>query len=122
AIPLLRSFSSALRAALEQREDEALEALQAFDAFGFNDGEGLFYVAEIYARLGLIDRAMTLVERAGGEGFLCVPAYANNPVLAPVREHDRWDALIERARTRQRPIIETFVQSGGPTLLGLKSA
>jgi serine/threonine protein kinase len=120
AVPLLRSFSSALRAALEHREDEALEALQAFDAFGFNDGEGLFYVAEIYARLGHIDRAMVTLERAVGEGFLCVPAYEHNPVLARVREHDRWNALIGQARTRQRPIIETFLQAGGPTLLGVK--
>jgi TolB-like protein len=122
AMPLLRSFSSALRAALEHREDEALQALQAFDAFGFNDGEGLFYVAEIYARLGLIDRAMATLDRSIGEGFLCVPAYENNPVLARVREHDRWGALIDRARTRQRPIVETFARAGGPTLLGLKSA
>ena len=120
AMPLLRSFSSALRAALEQREDEALEALQAFDAFGFNDGEGLFYVAEIYARLGFIDRAMAILERTVGEGFLCVPAYESNPVLARVREHERWHALIDRARSRQQSIIETFTRAGGPTLLGLK--
>jgi hypothetical protein len=34
----------------------------------------------------------------------------------------RWNALIDRARTRQRRIIETFLQAGGPTLLGVRSA
>ena len=119
SVPLLRSFSSALRAALEGRHEDALAALQPFDAFAFNDGEGLFYVAEIYARLNVPDRARAMLERAVAAGFLCVPAYEQAPVLARIRAHADWNELMDRVRARQRPIVETFTRAGGPTLLGV---
>ena len=119
AMPLLRSFSSALRAVLENRREDALAALNPFDAFAFNDGEGLFYVAEMYARLDLGDRAIAMLERAVTAGFLCVPAYEHNPVLARLHNDRCWRELIERVRARQRPILDTFARAGGPTLLGV---
>jgi serine/threonine protein kinase/tetratricopeptide (TPR) repeat protein len=121
SMPLLRNFSSALRAALEGRREDALEALRPFEAFAFNDGEGLFYVAEIYARLDCCDEAIAMLERAVAAGFLCVPAYEHAPVLARLRDHARWNELMDRVRTRQRPILETFTRAGGPTLLGVRT-
>src|ERR1051326_9186961 len=64
--PLLRSFSTGLRAAFEGNRDEALAALQPFETAAFSDGEGLFYLAEIYARLQIEDSAYRMLEKTIG--------------------------------------------------------
>ena len=118
AFPLLRSFSAALRAAFEGRTTEALEALQSFDSPTFNDGEGLFYVAEIYGRLGLVDRALGMLTRANVAGFVCLPAFEHDPYLRSVRASPSWQALVESVRARHRVVLEGFVGANGPSLIG----
>ena len=72
--------------------------------------------------LGSIDRAIVILERAVGEGFLCVPAYANNPVLERVRQHQRWDALIDRAERASSRSARRSRVPAARTLLGLKTS
>jgi len=119
SVPLLSSFAAALRAALEDRTDEALAALRLFDESGFSDGEGLFYVAEIYARLRRPEAALAMLERAIDAGFLCVPAFERDPALAPLRSQDAWQPLIDRGRRQQEIAAEAFVRAGGSALLGV---
>ena len=64
SVPMLQSFSIALHAALEGRAQDAIAALDALEASGFKDGEGLFYVAEICARIGEADRVRRTLEAA----------------------------------------------------------
>ena len=90
AVPLLRAFSTGMRAAMEGRRDEALEALQRFVDSRFRDGEGLFYVAEILAMLDLPERAFAMLNRAVDAGFLCLPAFERDAYLAPLRASDDW--------------------------------
>jgi tetratricopeptide (TPR) repeat protein len=118
ALPLLRSFSSGLRAALEGKTEEALTALVPFDTIVFNDGEALFYVAEIYAKLGIVDRALMMLMRAVDEGFACTPAFENDPYLWVVRKTAQWPTLFERVRAKQAVLVDSFVRAGGQTLLG----
>jgi hypothetical protein len=118
AYPLLRSFSTGLRAAFEGQQDEALAALQYFDSFAFNDGEGLFYVAEIYARLGIPENAYRMLERSVAAGFWCLPAFERDPYLAPLRPDARWRELLNRVKSRQQSIKDEFVAAQGRTLLG----
>jgi non-specific serine/threonine protein kinase len=118
SVPLLRGFCTSLRAAFEGRTDEAVKALQPIETFSFSDGEGLFYEAEVYAKLGLLDRALIMLERAVEGGFLCLPAFERDPFLAPLRMTPHWPALLERVRSKQGTLTESFTRAGGRTLLG----
>jgi serine/threonine protein kinase/tetratricopeptide (TPR) repeat protein len=118
AFPVLRSFSSGLRAAFEGQRDEALAALQYFDSFTFNDGEGLFYVAEIYAKLGIPESAYRMLERSVAAGFWCLPAFERDPYLQPLREDTRWRELLNRVKSRQQSIKEEFMAARGRTTIG----
>ncbi len=118
AVPLIRSFSTGLRAALEGNRDEALGALQHFDSFPFNDGEGLFYVAEVYAKLGIPEHAYRMLEKSVAAGFWCLPAFERDPYLASLREDARWRDLINRVRSRHRSIKNEFEAARGRTLIG----
>jgi serine/threonine protein kinase len=80
---------------------EALEALAPFDRTTFTDGEGLFYAAEISARLAEPERAIATLEHAVAAG---------------------WTTLIGRARERQEAVARAFKASGGRPLLGLAPA
>ena len=118
AFPLLRSFSTGLRAAFEGHHDEALAALQCFDSFAFNDGEGLFYVAEIYARLGIPESAYRMLERSVAAGFWCFTGFERDPYLAPLHQDTRWRDLLNRVKSRQQSIKDEFMAANGRTLLG----
>jgi serine/threonine protein kinase len=118
ALPLLRSFSTGLRAALEGKTEEALAALAPFDTVVINDGEALFYVAEIYATLGIANRALAMLVRAVDGGFVCTPAFENDPYLSAVRSSPEWPRLLERVRAKQAALVDSFVRAAGRTLLG----
>ena len=118
AFPRLRSFSTGLRAAFEGHQDEAMAALQCFDSFAFNDGEGLFYVAEIYARLGIPESAYRMLERSVAAGFWCFPGFERDPYLAPLHQDARWRELLNRVQSRQRSIKDEFMAANGRTFLG----
>lgn len=119
AYPLQRSFATGLRAALEGLHDEAIAALQPFDRPLFNDGEGLFYVAEVYATLGLLDRGHMMLEQAIDSGFLCLAGFETDPYLAPFRGTRRFDELLGRVRSKRDPAVRRFLLGGGRALLGL---
>ena len=120
AYPLQRSFARGLRAALEGLPDEAVAALRPFDGPLFNDGEGLFYVAEIYSTLGLLDRGHMMLERAIDSGFLCLARFETDPYLAPLRGTDRYNELLGRVRSKRDPAVSGFLLGGGRALLGLR--
>jgi serine/threonine protein kinase/Flp pilus assembly protein TadD len=117
ASPRLRAYSTALRAAFEGRREEALQALELFATLEFTDGEALFYLAEIYARLGLIDEALAKLARAVEMGFVCGSAFRTDPYLTPLRRTTEFHDLIERATERQRDVVDRFRRAGGPALL-----
>lgn len=117
SVPLLRGFSTGLRAALEGRQDEAVAVLADFEDSGFSDGEGLFYLAEIYARLGLAERARRMLERAIRCGFVCARAFEHDPYLGPLRREAWWPGLVGAARDEQARLAEVFARRGGQRLL-----
>lgn len=119
AVPLLRAFSSAMRAAMEGRRDEALDALQQFVDARFRDGEGLFYVAELLALLDLPERAFAILNRAVDAGFLCLPAFERDAYLAPLRASDEWRTLVARLTVAQTVVSREFDRGRGRALLGI---
>ena len=119
SVPMLQSFSIALHAALEGRAQDAIAALDALEASGFKDGEGLFYVAEICARIGEADRVRRTLEAAVNSGFVCLEAFDRDPYLAPVRACRWWEPLRERVRVEHAAACAAFADAGGPDVLGL---
>ncbi len=114
AVPTLKSLCTAFRATLEGRRDEAQTALAGLAGFNeFNDGEGLFYVAQLYAMLGLVDQAVVTLEGSVDLGFVAVTAIENDPYLKPLRQLTRYVEVVERARTRQSAAAGTFARAGG---------
>ena len=116
--PVLGSFSTAIRAAIEGRRDEAVAALDALAASPFRDGEGLFYRGEICARLGLVDEAFSHLDRSADSGFFCAQALERSTWLEWVRPDRRWPALMDRVTKRQNELAEQFARAGGRALLG----
>lgn len=119
AVPLLRAISTGMRAALEGDREAALTALQLYDALRFVDGEGLFYVAEIHALLGLEDSAFALLQRAVDAGYLCLPAFERDVYLAPLRTAAPWAALMARLTAAQTAVWRQFDRCRGRALLGV---
>jgi len=112
-------FSQALAAAIEGRRDEGEAALRRVQSFGFSDGEGLFYLAGISARLGSLELAQALLARAVDCGFLCATAFETDASLAPLRRSAEWTALLERLNARRRLVTNEFARAGGRALLAV---
>jgi non-specific serine/threonine protein kinase len=117
AVSRIRNFATGVRAALEGKEDEALAALRMFDVSTFTDGEGLFYVAGIYARLAHVDEAFDLLRRAVIAGFACLPAFEKDPYLAPLRALAGWEELIAKVKARQQIAFDAYSRAGGRGIL-----
>jgi serine/threonine protein kinase len=119
SVPRLQSFSTAFRAALEGKISEALAALEQVEGWRLQDGEGLFYVAAIYTRIGEADRARQSLERSVDAGFVCLEAFDRDPYLSPVRTAGWWRPLRERVRLAHEAARAAFDAAGGPAALGL---
>ena len=118
-VPIMRAFSSALRAALEGRNDEGIAALDHFQTSGFTDGEGLFYLAGVCVKLDQPQRAFDTLARAIDGGFLCLRAFETDVYLEPLRTMADWRPLMERLETKRRRVTNEFARAGGRALLGL---
>jgi tetratricopeptide (TPR) repeat protein len=115
--PRLAAYTAALRAAFEGRSSDALAIAAPFDAPIVSDGEGLFYWAEVCARAGMSDAALTRLERAADRGYMCTPAYEGSSYLVALHGMPRFVQLLERVGTRQRAVAERFAAAGGSSLL-----
>ena len=69
----------------------------------FSDPEGLFYWAHVAAGLGEHGSALGLLSRAVDSGLYCVRGFEVSPLLSGLRRFPAFDAILERARVRQRP-------------------
>ncbi|MGD9905151.1 MAG: protein kinase, partial [Vicinamibacterales bacterium] len=87
AIPLLKAFSTGVRAGFEQRPDAALAAMRPFAHRAYTDGEMLFYVAEVLALVGDADDAIARLHQALAGGFFCVEAFERDAYFETVRRH-----------------------------------
>ena len=117
AVPTMRAFSSALRAALEGHRDEGLAAIGQIERSGFADGEGLFYLAGIYVRHGQPQRAFDLLARAVDAGFLCLRGFETDVYLEPLRTMAAWQPLMAALDVKRRRVTNEFVRAGGRALL-----
>ena len=117
SVPTMRAFSSAVHAAIEGRLAEGVVALDRIATSSFADGEGLFYIAGIYVRLGQPHRAIELLARAIDSGFLCARGFETDVYLEPLRAMDEWQPLLEKLEVKRRRVMNEFVRAGGRALL-----
>ena len=117
SVPTMLAFSSALRAAIEGRLEEGVAAVVRAETSGFTDGEGLFYLSGICARLGQPQRAYDLLIRSVDAGYLCLTAFETDVYLDTVRRMPGWPALLERLNQKRRRVTNEFVRAGGRALL-----
>jgi eukaryotic-like serine/threonine-protein kinase len=116
---VMRQFVSGLRALIEGREEDGLEAVRQLGQSGFRDPEGYFYMGLALARRGRADVAEGLLERAVATGFFCVPVFTRNAWLDPVRTESWFQRLLREAQGRHREAAVMFIRRGGERILGV---
>jgi non-specific serine/threonine protein kinase len=115
-----RHFISHLMAFIGGTREAGLAELDRLLHSGFRDGEGIYYGARSYARLGEPDKAIDAFERVIGFGFNCYPAFARDPWLDPIRSDPRFVELLRLAEARHRTAARTFLDHAGDRLLGTR--
>jgi tetratricopeptide (TPR) repeat protein len=88
----------------------------------YRDPEAVFLMVLVITVLGVQDRAMTLVDEAIAAGFTPVHALENAPVLAALRGRPQFQAVLDRARQRQKIALAIFERGDGPALLGIPAS
>ena len=111
----VRCYLVSLRALLEGRRNESLEALHRLHVPV--DAEARYYVARTYAALGESDLAMGALTQAVQGGFLCHEALAHDPWLKALHADSRFAPLVANARERSSRAAAAFDRAGGGTLL-----
>jgi non-specific serine/threonine protein kinase len=113
---VMRTFAASLRATLEDRREEGLEATErCFSHFG--DPEARYYLVRQLAHLGALDRAERELDRVINDGFVCYPHMVDDPWLRPLGSHPVFGALVERARERQRAAAAALTDAAGERVL-----
>jgi tetratricopeptide (TPR) repeat protein len=115
----MRVFIASLRALLEGKREESLEATERCLAH-FRDPEVRYYLARQLAHLGAHERALDEVGRAIDGGFSCPRMLERDPWLDPLRSTPEFGAILERAQDGRRQAAAAFVEAGGDRLLGVR--
>jgi tetratricopeptide (TPR) repeat protein len=115
--PLIRWFLVSLRALLEGKRSEALEATERGIALIRRGGEELYYFVRQLAYLGDVSRATTELERAVENGFTCHPTMVRDSWLDPIRSDQRFDRILRHVESRHAEARRMFVEAGGTRLL-----
>lgn len=97
---------------LEGRKDEAWKQLREYDQerIGMRepDGEFTLRLAEAYALIGDRASAMDMAGRAFARGFGCTAWYERSPMLEPLKNLPKWQALMQHLRERQSLMEDRF--------------
>jgi tetratricopeptide (TPR) repeat protein len=115
---MMRSFLFSLRALLEGKREESLDATERCIAH-FRDPEALFYMARQLAYLGEPERALTELHHVVDRGYLCSRGLARDQWLDSLRSSVEFGALLRKSICLEREAADAFVKSGGDRLLGV---
>ena len=85
---VMRLFVAAIRFQLMGRIEESMAAVQEILASNFRDPEGVFYLTLLLPRLGQVDLAEMLLNKAVEGGFHCAAPLRHMPWLEPLRARD----------------------------------
>ena len=112
-------YLTSLRALLEGKREESLEASDEFRKSTFRDPEGVFYFARHLSYLRLEDAALETLSRSIDGGFFCYPAMVRDPWLDPLRSRPEFTAIMRKCQQLHREASAAFLSLGGDALLGI---
>jgi eukaryotic-like serine/threonine-protein kinase len=112
-------YLTSLRALLEGKREESLEASDEFRKSTFRDPEGIYYFARHLSYLREEDEALEMLSRSIEGGFFCYPAMVRDPWLDPLRSRPEFTAILRKCRQLHREASAAFLALGGDALLGL---
>ena len=114
-------YLTSLRALLEDKRAESLEASEELMKTTFRDPEGMYYQARQFSYLGQDTKALSMLSRAIDNGFYCYPAMIRDPWLDTLRGRTEFTDLLRKAQELHRKAQRAFLAAGGESLLGMQS-
>jgi TolB-like protein/tetratricopeptide (TPR) repeat protein len=111
----------AVRALLEGRAGDSVDAMRGMLSPDFRDPEGRFYVARHVARHGDADDALTQIEGIVADGFSCYPVFERDPWFDALRTKPAFTALLERCAARHAESVAAFDGLDGRAVLGMSA-
>jgi eukaryotic-like serine/threonine-protein kinase len=112
-------YLKSLRALLEGKREESLEASQELLKATFRDPEGMFYLVRQLSYLGADESALAMLRRSVEHGFCCYPAMVRDPWLDGLRGKLEFSNLLHEAHQLHLEALQAFLENGGDALLGL---
>lgn len=112
-------FAEALSAVLGGDRDKAIPMFQRLQSMSqnFPDGEAMYQVARMLARVDAGAMALDLMSRSVGLGFYPVRFFERDPWLETVRHEPQYHDILARARERHVAAASAFAAAGGHRLV-----
>jgi serine/threonine protein kinase len=109
-----------IEAVVGEDADDGRRTLRDFEAYpAFSDPEGWYYWAQGAARIKDRELAMSLLDRAVSNGFLCPKALETSPLLDDLRGSAEFARVLHAARQGHEAALAAFTKADGHRLLGL---
>ncbi len=112
-----RLYLTSLRALLEAKREESLEASEELRKATFRDPEGMYYLARQISYLGQVPEALEMLSRAIDNGFFCYPAMVRDPWFETLRTRTEFTGLLHKSQQLCREASASFLAAGGGSLL-----
>jgi tetratricopeptide (TPR) repeat protein len=112
-----RLYLTSLRALLEAKREESLEASVELRKATFRDPEGMYYLARQTSYLGQVPAALEMLSRAIDNGFFCYPAMVRDPWFETLRTRSEFTGLLHKSQQLCREASASFLAAGGGSLL-----
>ncbi len=119
--PMLRAYSSLVRAIVEDNRPDFEQALIQLDATPMIDPEALYYAGRSMARVGEYGEAIRRLKASVERGFFCLGAYLNDPWLDSIRGNPEFVQILRTVESRHRDARAAFLNARGDRVLGLVS-
>jgi tetratricopeptide (TPR) repeat protein len=112
-------FLTTLRAAMQGKREECVQASREMLATGFHDPEGLYLVARELAFVGARPDALDMLERVVTGGFTCPQILLQDPWLDSLRGDPTFVRLLHWAEEESAASAAAFREAGGERVLGV---
>jgi hypothetical protein len=101
---------------LAESRDDARRVIEAF-----TDPEGLYYMARHLSYIGDTATALATLRRVIDGGYFCVPVFARDPWLDPLRTDPEFVKLLKQAEARHQEARAAFMEADGDRIVGSRS-
>jgi len=112
-------FLTTLRAAMQGKREECIQASREMLDTGFHDPEGLYLVTRELAFVGAREEALAMLDRVVTGGFHCPRALMQDPWLDSLRGDSTFVRLLHRAEEESAASAAAFREAGGERVLGV---